>query len=188
VAALFGWAVWARASAPASNTASSRFDAIVVLGSPADADGNPTPEQLARVTEAVREYKLGVAPRLIVTGGAVGNRFVEARVMAQTAAAQGVPEAAVYVEPEARNTIQNACYAARIMKANGWASAEVVSSASHLPRAAVIFSRLPITYRVHAAPPLEPESPAREQAAAAWETVKIVHYLVWSRWTEPCTP
>jgi hypothetical protein len=49
----------------------------------ADSDGNPTPTQLARVTEAVHEYERGVAPRLILTGGAVLNRFVEARVMAR---------------------------------------------------------------------------------------------------------
>ena len=64
--------------------------------------------------------------------------------MARTAEAQGVPESAIFVEPSARDTIQNACFAARIMKAHGWTSAEVVSSPSHLPRAALIFSRLPI--------------------------------------------
>ncbi len=36
--------------APASNTSLTRFDAIIVLGYPADSDGNPTPELLARVT------------------------------------------------------------------------------------------------------------------------------------------
>ena len=58
------------------------------------------------------------------------------------------------------DTIQNACYAVRIMKAHGWRSAEVVSSASHLPRAGIIFSELPLEWRTHAAPPLEPESAA----------------------------
>jgi len=29
------------------------------------------------------------------------------------------------VEPEAKDTIQNACYAVRLMKAHGWRSAEV---------------------------------------------------------------
>ena len=68
---------------------------IIVLGTPADRDGNPRPKQLARVTEAVREYKRGVAPRLILTGGAVQNRFVEAQVMARAAEAQGIPESAL---------------------------------------------------------------------------------------------
>ena len=51
-----GWAMMARRLAPTANTTRDHFDAILVLGTPADADGNPTPEQLARVTEAVREY------------------------------------------------------------------------------------------------------------------------------------
>ena len=169
VLCLLGWGVVARLLAPASNTSLTRFDAIIVLGTPADSDGNPTPEQLARVTEGVHEYERGVAPRLILTGGAVHNQFVEARVMARTAQAQGIPESAIFVEPEARDTIQNACYAVRIMKAHGWRSAEVVSSASHLPRAGIIFSELPLEWRTHAAPPLEPESAAYRWAAESVE-------------------
>lgn len=188
LAGVFGWAVLARHHAPAGNTQLDRFDAIIVLGHPADADGNPTSTQLARVTEAVREYERGVAPRIIVTGGAVRNRFDEAQVMARTAEAQGVPAAAVFVEPNARDTIQNACYATRIMKAHDWASAEVVSSPSHLPRAALIFSKLPIAWRTHPAPPLEPASPASRRLAAALETLKTVRYLVWAQWREQCQP
>lgn len=186
IVGVFGWAALERHMAPAGNTQLDRFDAIIVLGNPADADGNPTPTQLARVTEAVREYERGVAPRLILTGGAVANQFDEARVMARTAEAQGVPASAVFVEPNARDTIQNACYAVRIMEAHGWTSAEVVSSPSHLPRAALIFSHLPIEWRTHAAPPLEPQSENSDRANAAMETLKTVRYVVWGRWREQC--
>ncbi len=188
VVGLLAWGVVARLLASVSNTALTRFDAIIVLGYPADSDGNPTPAQLARVTESVHEYERGVAPRLILTGGAARNQFVEARVMARSAHAQGIPETAIFIEPEARNTIQNACYAVRIMKAHGWRSAEVVSSASHLPRAGIIFSGLPLAWRTHAAPPLEPESAAHQWAAEAVEDLKTVRYLVWTRWSERCEP
>ncbi len=109
------WAVLARAFAPKGNTAQTRFDAIIVLGSPADDEGNPTPEQLARVTEAVREYERGVAPRLILTGGATRRGYVEASVMARSAEALGVPSSSIFAEPNAMDTIHNACYSARIM-------------------------------------------------------------------------
>ena len=188
IAVLFACGAVARMLAPASNTTQPRFDAIIVLGNPADSDGNPTPEQLARVTEGVREYERGVAPRLILTGGAAHNQFVEARVMARTAEAQGIPAAAIFIEPEARDTIQNACFSERIMKAHGWRSAEVVSRASHLPRAAMIFGELPLEWRTHVAPPLEPESPAYQWAACAVEDMKAVRYLIWARWTERCEP
>jgi len=188
VVILLVWAALARGFAPSSNTALTRFDAIVVLGTPADSDGNPTPEQLARVTEGVREYKRGIAPHLILTGGAAHNRFVEARVMARSAQAEGVPEAAISVEPDAQDTIQNACFSARIMKKRGWRSAEVISSASHLPRAGIIFNALPLQWAAHPAPPLSPESVAYQDTVAAVEVLKTARYLVWARWADHCAP
>ena len=188
VLALLAWASIARQLAPTSNTSLTRFDAIIVLGTPADADGNPTPAQLARVTEAVREYQRGVAPRLILSGAAAHNQFVEASVMARVAHAQGIPESAIFVEPEATDTIQNACYSARIIKAHGWRSGEVVSAAFHLPRAGLIFSRLPLEWRSHAASPLSPDSAAYAIGASAMETLKTARYLVWTRQTERCEP
>ena len=192
IVGLLGWGVTARLLAPTSNTSLTRFDAIIVLGTPADRDGNPTPEMLARVTEGVHEYERGVAPRLILSGSAAHNRFTEARVMAATAHAQGIPNSAIFEEPRAMDSIQNACYSERIMKAHGWRSAEVVSSASHLPRAGIIFSELPLEWRTHAAPPLEPESApgskAYPWAAASEETLKTVRYLIWARWRESCQP
>lgn len=185
---LLAWGALARLLAPVSNTSLTRFDAIIVLGTPADRDGNPSPEMLARVTEGVHEYERGVAPRLILSGAAAHNQFVEARVMAATAHAQGIPESAIFEEPHALDTIQNACYAERIMMEHGWSSAEVVSSASHLPRAGIIFSEYPLEWRTHAAPPLEPESTANPWVEASVETLKTVRFLVWSRWRERCQP
>lgn len=182
------WAVLMRASAPAGNTALDRFDAIVVLGSPANREGNPTPAELALVTEGVHEYERGVAPRLIFTGGAAHNHFVEARVMARVAEAQGVPASAVILEPEAKDTIQNACYSERIMKAHDWRSAEVVSVAEHLPRTGLILSRLPIEWRTHVAPLIAPQPDIVLQARTAMEILKTMRYLLYAQWAESCSP
>jgi len=160
----------------------------MVLGSPADADGNPTPTELERVTEAVHEYERGVAPRMIFTGGAAHNRFVEAEVMARVAEAQGIPAGAIVQERTAQDTIENTCDSLKIMRSHGWESAEVVSNSSHLPRTGLILSRLPLTWRVHAAPALEPEGPWTQGAMTAAEILKTVRYLVWARQMEPCTP
>ena len=182
------WAVLARAFAPKGNTTEEHVDAIIVLGSPGNPDGTPRPMQLAHVTEGVHEYERGVAPRLILTGAAVANESVEAESMARVARAQGVPPAAVIVEPEARDTIQNACYAVRIMKQNGWHSAEVISSGFHLKRAGLIFSHVPIEWRTHAAPPLGPDSAADLTYLRAMEVLKTARYLVYAQWAESCTP
>lgn len=188
VAVLVLWATIARHNAPTSNTSLTRFDAIIVLGSPADSDGNPTPIQLSRVTEGVREYERGVAPRLILTGGSTRFGYVEAKVMARTAEAQGIPASAILMEDHAHDTIQNACYSARIMRAHGWHSAEVVSSDYHLPRAAMIFGRLPLVWRMHVAPPVEPISTFRMIVTPIRETLSTVRYLAWAHATETCEP
>ena len=185
---LVAWAALARAFAPLGNTSATRFDAVIVLGSPADAEGNPTPVQLSRVTEAVHEYERGVATHLILTGGTTRGGYVEAEVMARTAEAQGVPASSIVIEPQALDTIHNACYSVRIMKAHGWRSAEVISNTSHLPRAGLIFSRQPIDWRLHAAPSLEPEITSSLRAAVALEVLKTLRYLVYAQWAERCSP
>jgi uncharacterized SAM-binding protein YcdF (DUF218 family) len=188
IAGFVTWAVLARLFAPLSNTGLTRFDAIIVLGTPADSDGNPTPEQLSRVTEAVHEYERGMAPRLILSGGAAHNAFVEADVMARAAQAQGIPQSSIFIEPRAQDTIQNGCYSARIMRAHGWRSAEVVSSVAHLPRAGLIFSHLPIDWRTHAASPMGADSQLRSAAAEVIEIIKTARYLLYTSWAERCEP
>jgi uncharacterized SAM-binding protein YcdF (DUF218 family) len=137
---------------PLSNTSAAHFDTLIVLGNPAKRDGTPGPEMRERVLEGVREYRAGVAPRIIMTGGAAHNDYVEAHVMAELAEAQGVPAAAIVEESQAKDTIQNAYYSVRIMQEHSWYSAEVVSSDGHLPRASLIFAHFPIAWRMHAAP------------------------------------
>ncbi len=144
---------------PTHNTSQTHFDTIVVLGTPSRADGTPSPEQRERVLEGVREYKAGIAPRLIMTGGPAHNHFVEAHTMAQLAATQGVPPSDILEEPQALNTIQNIYYSAQLMHQHHWSSAEVVSSPNHLGRTALILDTfnttqpaLSIDWHTHPAP------------------------------------
>ncbi len=139
-------------SIPMGNTQQTQFDVILVLGNPAKPDGSIAPIAQSRVLEGIRQYQAGVAPRLLMTGGAVANRFVEAEVMRKFAIAQGVPPNAIFAEGQARNTIQNAYYSYKIMQAHDWNSALIVSSPSHLHRASLIFSHYPFAWRVDPAP------------------------------------
>ena len=184
---LVGWAVIARKMAPMANTTRDHFDVILVLGTPADSDGNPTPDQLARVTEAVREYERGVASHIVLSGGASHNEFVEADVMARVAAAQGIPPSAIFVETKSKDTIQNACFSARLMKNHGWKSAEVISSGIHLPRVSMILSRTSLEWRLHAAAPLDPGD-AASAGPKAFEILKTIRYLMYANWAERCDP
>ena len=145
-------AVFIYRTIPTQNTALTHFDTIIVLGTPANPDGTPSPEQRERTLEGVREFKAGIAPHLILTGGPAHNQFVEAHVMAVLAIAQGVPPGAVIEEGKAQNTIQNIFYSEHIMAQHDWTSAEVVSSPSHLPRTALILEHFPLQWSTHAAP------------------------------------
>jgi uncharacterized SAM-binding protein YcdF (DUF218 family) len=146
------------ATLPTHNTTQTHFDAIIVLGTPAKADGTPSAEQRERVLEGVREYRAGVAPHIIMTGAAAHNHFVEAQTMAQFAATQGVPTSAILEEPQAMNTIQNIYYSAQLMHQHNWSAAEIVSSPNHLGRTSLILRTfnaaqpmLSIDWRTHAA-------------------------------------
>jgi uncharacterized SAM-binding protein YcdF (DUF218 family) len=186
--ALLIWAVIARETAPQGNTDRRTFDAIIVLGTAADNDGNPTPELLDRVSEAVREYQRGVAPHLIFSGAAAHNQFVEADVMVRAAESQGIPASVILKEPQALDTIQNACYSAQILKSHGLSSAEVISSPYHLPRAGLIFSRVPLAgfnWHSHPAPGLLTPGYISNTAPLV-EILKTARYLAWAQWREPC--
>jgi uncharacterized SAM-binding protein YcdF (DUF218 family) len=139
-------------SIPMNDTQQAQYDVILVLGNPAKDDGSIAPLAKSRVLEGIRQYRAGVAPRLLMTGGAVRNRFVEAQVMLQFAQSQGVPASALLAEGQSRNTIQNAYYSYKIMQAHNWTSALVVTSPTHVRRASLIFSRYPLAWRMDAAP------------------------------------
>lgn len=169
---------WMYKSIPVRNTARDRFDTLIVLGTPSLPDGSPSAEQRSRVAEGTREYCAGVAAHIIMTGGAAHNQFVEAHTMVELAAEQGVPRSALVEEGQAENTVQNIFYSWTLMKKHGWQSAEVVSSPSHLPRAALILERYPFAWRVHPAP-WPPQFTRAHVAAAFWAEATYCTKLRW---------
>jgi uncharacterized SAM-binding protein YcdF (DUF218 family) len=118
----------------------------------------------------------------VFTGGAAHNQFVEADVMARVAAAQGIPPSAIFVETKAQDTIQNACFSARLMGNHGWRSAEVISNDFHLPRASMIFGHTALEWRMHAAPRMQ----AGQGGSGGLEVLKTIRYLVYANWAERC--
>lgn len=143
---------WAFSTAGRGDLGSGPVDAIVVFGSPAEIDGTPSAMQTWRVGEAVAEYQRGVAPHILFAGGAAGNKWIEADVMAREARSLGVPPSAIGRERRSRTTVENLQGIARIMQAHQWHTAELVSSADHLPRIAVLARSAPYRWRLHAAP------------------------------------
>ncbi len=114
---------------------------LIILGYPADATGQPGPILQSRLDKAIELYKNGVARKMIVTGAAVDNEFVESEVMAAYLMRMGIPTEDIFTESYARNTYENALMVSRIMKEKGYIHAVVVTSGFHRMRAETFFNR-----------------------------------------------
>ena len=143
---------WAYMTVPNRNTQSEPVDCLLVLGAPTEIDGSLSDEQRWRVDEAVRLYFAGRAPRMLMTGGPTSKGYVEARSMARYARQQGVPASAVFEEGASMNTRENVNNSQRLLLAHGWRRVEVISSAEHLPRAALLLQHSDLLWETHAAP------------------------------------
>lgn len=150
-------------------------DAIVVLGA-AQYDGTPSAVFRARLDHAIRLYRAGVAPYLVVTGGnQPGDRTTEAAVARRYAIGQGVPPEAIFGEDEARNTLDSLRAVRRAMADRGVTSAVFVSDPTHMLRVLRIANDLGIdaygsptrTSPVQADPVLRARATIHEVAALA---------------------
>ena len=127
----------ADASAPLNH---ARADAIVVLGCQLFSGGRPSERLRRRVALGVALYREGTAPLILMSGGGAGA-ITEAAVMRDLAREAGVPNAAVLLETESRNTFENAAYTARLLHGIGKRRIVLVSDRAHLPRASRMFRR-----------------------------------------------
>ncbi|MCC6875136.1 MAG: YdcF family protein [Sandaracinaceae bacterium] len=163
-----------------------RADAIVVLGhSPAQGvDGALSAELERRVRHGARLQRQGLAPVLIVTGGAYRDT-TEAALMAERARALGVPSEAIVLEPRARDTAQNARFAIeRLCEVRGRRqdrarcapSVIVVSSPYHLRRAALLFTCAGARVQIAATEP--PPDWGSQARSALHEYAARLAYLV----------
>lgn len=131
-------------SAPADPSAAlerEAADAIVVLGCQLVSGGRPSERLRRRVALGIGLYREGTAPLLIMSGGGAAGAITEAAVMRDLAREAGVPETALLIEPESRNTFENAAYTARLLRDIGKTRIVLVSDRAHLPRAARLFRR-----------------------------------------------
>jgi uncharacterized SAM-binding protein YcdF (DUF218 family) len=109
-------------------------DAIVVFGA-AEYSGHPSPVLRARLDHGFDLYQRGIAPVVIVTGGAAADpSFSEGGVGHDYLLHRGVPERALIAETQGRDTAESAVRVAVIMHTNGLHSCVAVSDAYHVFR------------------------------------------------------
>jgi uncharacterized SAM-binding protein YcdF (DUF218 family) len=121
----------ARAAAPSPPAGATC--AVLVLGYATSADGAPSAIQRARVAGGAARLAEHGCDRLVLSGGAVANEFVEAEAMARVAAEVGVPSERIALEPRAASTWENVAFSLPLLA--GRDAILVVSEPFHARRA-----------------------------------------------------
>lgn len=153
------------------------YDCAVVCGYPAEADGSPSGILKTRVERAAELWKTGRVRFLILSGGAVGNEFVEAEVMKAYAKELGVDPEVIRVECQAVSTYHNLKYASEIMKKEGWQDCAVVTNRWHLRKADHYARKFGLEYVM--CPAADGES--RRKAVWRWICTNVHMYVNYYR-------
>jgi uncharacterized SAM-binding protein YcdF (DUF218 family) len=152
-------------------------DAIVVFGA-AEYAGHPSPVLRARLDHAFDLFHQGIAPVVIVTGGAASDpSFSEGGVGSDYLKRRGIPEPSLIAETQGSDTAQSAERVAVIMRANGLRSCVAVSDAYHVFRIKRLLEHEGIG-PVYVAP--RPDSRPRGVLQRAYAVMREASsYLVW---------
>lgn len=118
---------------------------IVVLGGGLSVDeqipetGQLSGTSMVRLSEGIILYRQRPGSRLLLSGGKVFQKVSEADIMARVAASLGVPEADIVREEQSRDTEEQAYFIRELV---GGSEFVLVTSASHMPRAVLLFNNL----------------------------------------------
>ncbi len=98
-----------------------------------------------RLFQAIALYKKGQIKQILLSSGSanlINQQVKEADLAIQYLKLIGIPDSAILIENQSRNTIENARYSlALIAKSNPKAKILVITSAWHIPRAKLIFDK-----------------------------------------------
>ncbi|WP_343523194.1 YdcF family protein [Pedobacter sp.] len=99
-----------------------------------------------RLFQAISLYKKGRIKQLLLSSGSanlIDKKVKEADLALNYLKLIGIPDSAILIENQSRNTIENARYSlALVGKKNPKAKLLVITSAWHIPRAKLIFEKL----------------------------------------------
>ena len=116
----------------------AKADAILVLGARVFPGGRPSDALADRLDTALRLYRAGVAPRIVVSGDHAEADYDEPGAMAAWLVARGVPREAIVEDGAGLDTYTSM---ARAKGTFALGSVVVVTQAFHLPRALYLANR-----------------------------------------------
>ncbi len=113
--------------------------AIVILGYALAKDGSMRPTLIDRLEQGLTAAKLNPEALIIVSGGVPNHGVTEAYVMQQWLIQHGISADRIYLDDKAKDTVGNAIYSTQIMARLGTENVTLISSASHIRRALLVF-------------------------------------------------
>jgi uncharacterized SAM-binding protein YcdF (DUF218 family) len=120
------------------------YDVVILLGGVVDDRAVFTSGERSfndnneRLLETYDLLRTGAAKNAIISGGVVSanrSQVVEAHALTDQLVAWGIAPKRIVIEDKAKNTHENAVESAAIVRAQGWKSVLIVTSANHMPRA-----------------------------------------------------
>ena len=120
---------------------SKNHDVIIVLGLSYNKNNQPNVLLRFRLDKAIEPFNKKYANKILLTGAAVKDEITEAEIMRNYCLKNGIPKAAILMEPHARYTEENASLSAKLMKIHQLQSAIVVTSKHHIERSAFYFAK-----------------------------------------------
>ena len=120
----------------AHNPSSRALADVIVIPGAAQLDGTPGDVLQARLDQAVRLFRAGVAPLIITVGsGAPGDRTTEADSGRRWLINNGVPRSAVIALPEGRDTLTQTKTYVKEMRTRSIKSVVIATDPFHCQRA-----------------------------------------------------
>jgi len=119
-------------------------DVIVVLGNKVEPSGQPSARLQARLQRAAEVYRGGFAPKILVSGGTGKEGFDESLVMRDWLVEQGIPRAAIDMNPDGYDSLHTARSSRKWLHENGKRSVIVVSQYWHIMRCRIAMRKIGI--------------------------------------------
>lgn len=133
---------------PVESNANAIFPTAVVLGGYCSWDADRETivffEAADRLFKAMHLYQTGQIKQIVLSGGTVFKseaRRSEALIARDYLVEMGIPDKAIYVEGNSRNTYQNALETAKILHSKNINNITLITSASHMSRSFRCFKK-----------------------------------------------
>jgi uncharacterized SAM-binding protein YcdF (DUF218 family) len=127
-----------------------KYDIAVVLSGMVAYGENPKQsnfgQSVDRILEATRLYHAGIVSKILITGGNASIQYdqpPESEILQQFLTQMAVPDSAIIMEKQSRNTHENALYTAKLLRKLDMQSQTIllITSAYHMRRSIACFDK-----------------------------------------------